>query len=72
MYVHCSEKNGSFVSPWQKIVSLVRISIIDTPLEDVFLLLFFSVIVNAFLEIMLPHEELRDYPECTQSWVTNL
>ena len=26
-----------------------------------------SVIVNASLEIMLPHEELRDYPECTQS-----
>ena len=29
-----------------------------------FFVVVFSVIVNAFLEIMLPHEELRDYPEC--------
>ena len=32
-----------------------------------FFVVVFSVIVNAFLEIMLPHEELRDYPECAQS-----
>ena len=32
----------------------------------VFFFLVISVIANAFLEIMLPHEELRDYPECTQ------
>ena len=32
-----------------------------------FFVVVISVIVNAFLEIMLPHEELRDYPECTQS-----
>ena len=69
MYVHCSEKKkGNCVSPWQKIVSLVRIPIKDTPQEDFFFfVVVISVIVNAFLEIMLPHEELRDYPECTQS-----
>ena len=33
----------------------------------VFFVVVISVIVIAFLEIMLPHEELRDYPECTQS-----
>ena len=50
-------------------MSHVRISIKDTPQEDVFFVVVinFSVIVNAFLEIMLPHEELPDYPECTQS-----
>ena len=46
-------------------MSLVRLPIKDTPLEDVFFVVI-SVIVNAFVEIMLPHEELRDYPECTQ------
>ena len=42
MYVHCSEKNGNFVSPWQKIVSLVRISVKDTPQEDVFCCCYFG------------------------------
>ena len=48
-------------------MSLVQIPIKDTPQENVFFVVVISVIVKAFLEIMLPHEELRDYPECTQS-----